>query len=343
MRRLAWLLGCVLSLGCSGAEDAPAPAQPTAAGGMTAAGGAAGGSGAAGASGAQAGSGSGGNGGAAAGSGASAGGSGGSDGPMRCNGHQELCDRRYDQVAYPATHNAMSNEDDGWAGPNQHHPLKQQLEEGVRALLIDTHLWTPVDETEGTYLCHGICQLGNLPLVDAFVVFRTFLEEHPHEVLTLLIEDGVSPERTAADMETAKLLPYALTLNEGEPFPTLREMIQSGKRLVIFAENEGPPPAFYHHMWDWVWDTPYSFEYQEDFTCAENRGKKGNPLFLVNHWLGRPLSLPELAAEVNTYEVLGGRVDDCKKEQLPNFVAVDFYDLGALFQVVDELNGVSSN
>jgi hypothetical protein len=25
--------------------------------------------------------------------------------------------------------------------------------------------------------------------------------------------------------------------------------------------------------------------------------------------------------------------------QLPNFVAVDFYDLGALFQVVDELNG----
>lgn len=38
--------------------------------------------------------------------------------PQLCNGHAALCDRRLDQVAFAATHNAMSNAEDGWLAPN---------------------------------------------------------------------------------------------------------------------------------------------------------------------------------------------------------------------------------
>lgn len=36
-----------------------------------------------------------------------------------CNGHEELCERRFDEVAFPMTHNAMSNAEAGWSIPNQ--------------------------------------------------------------------------------------------------------------------------------------------------------------------------------------------------------------------------------
>lgn len=56
-----------------------------------------------------------------------------------CNGHIELCDRRYDEVAYPATHNAMSAADqDGWFLAEQPTGLVGQLNDGIRTFLIDT-------------------------------------------------------------------------------------------------------------------------------------------------------------------------------------------------------------
>ena len=56
-----------------------------------------------------------------------------------CNGHEELCERRLDRVVLPATHNAMSGPTAGKFGSQQDRPIADQLDDGVRALLIDTH------------------------------------------------------------------------------------------------------------------------------------------------------------------------------------------------------------
>jgi hypothetical protein len=69
----------------------------------------------------------------------------GGDGPAiaqvgRCNGHAALCDRRVDQVAFLGTHNAMAAADEpGWFFAAQEVGISQQLADGVRALMIDTH------------------------------------------------------------------------------------------------------------------------------------------------------------------------------------------------------------
>ncbi|HBQ12189.1 MAG TPA: hypothetical protein DEF51_13895, partial [Myxococcales bacterium] len=90
--------------------------------------------------------------------------------PLVCNGHASLCDRPFDDVAYATTHNAMSSDADGWIPPNQGPAMWQQLEDGVRAMMLDTY------EDDGeTLLCHGICALGSRPFVDALRELRSFM------------------------------------------------------------------------------------------------------------------------------------------------------------------------
>jgi hypothetical protein len=63
---------------------------------------------------------------------------------------------------------------------------------------------------------------------------------------------------------------------------------------------------------------------------------------LVNHWLNDFRSRVSDAAAVNAYDVVWPREAECQRtrKMLPNFVAVNFYDRGDLFAVVDRLNGL---
>jgi hypothetical protein len=56
-----------------------------------------------------------------------------------CNGHRELCDVPLDRVVLPATHNAMSAPQPDWFSSQQDAPIADQLDDGIRGLLIDTH------------------------------------------------------------------------------------------------------------------------------------------------------------------------------------------------------------
>ena len=65
-----------------------------------------------------------------------------------CNGAATLCDRRLDEVTLAGTHNAMASADVAtWLFPQQERGIVAQLEDGVRALLIDVHYGTPVSGT----------------------------------------------------------------------------------------------------------------------------------------------------------------------------------------------------
>jgi hypothetical protein len=58
----------------------------------------------------------------------------------RCNGEAALCTRTLDQVTFVGTHNSMAAEGEpGWLFPAQNAGMTAQLDDGVRALLIDTH------------------------------------------------------------------------------------------------------------------------------------------------------------------------------------------------------------
>lgn len=291
---------------------------------------------------------------------------------LPCNGFVELCDRPVNEVAFAASHNAMSITQYGWLWPMHDGTLTDQMNYGVRALLIDTHYMETVEDQmdgltrlparlqpvaqkaieafrapgqEGVWLCHEFCALGVSPFPGAMEEVRAFLEENPREVLFIVIQDEVAPQDIERVVSEAGLLPYIYDHETGQPWPTMRELIDSGQRLIIMAENEGPPPTWYENVWSVTEETPYTFIFPEQFSCEPNRGGTGQPFFLLNHWIQRGSPNRVDAAIVNDYDFLLGRAQQCAEErgQIPNFVAVNFYSQGDLLDVVNTLNGVGGD
>jgi len=60
--------------------------------------------------------------------------------PLSCNGAASLCGRRLDEVVFAGTHNSFAASDEpGWYFANQRYGISRQLDDGIRALLIDVH------------------------------------------------------------------------------------------------------------------------------------------------------------------------------------------------------------
>ena len=264
------------------------------------------------------------------------------DDAIRCNGHEELCERPYDEVVQAATHNSMSSPDVVTIWPEHDGDMRAQLDAGVRALLIDTHYWTslvsvdqvtgddspiPVSVAEqvvrlagpladarpGTFLCHNHCALGAAPFVDGLRQVREFLDDNPDDVVTLIIQDAITPEDTVAVVREAGLEPFLHTHAPGDAWPTLGELIDRGERLVVFAEAEGPPPGWYGNAFDSMRETPYLFLEPEDFSCEANRGEEDASLFLMNHWVTRTAPDRLDSVRVNTLDALVDRSRDVRR------------------------------
>ena len=255
-----------------------------------------------------------------------------------CNGHDALCDRPLAAVTFPGTHNSMSSADAGWLGANQQHGLTRQLDDGIRAMMLDTYRW------EGDlWLCHGYCELGAQPLSEGLGELADFLDGHPREVVQIIFQDAISIEDTRGALDAAGLGSRLYTWTDGAD-PTLRDLIDAGTPLVVGLESGASDGSGLHGAWDlWV-DTPYSFTDVSEFDCSQNRGALDNPLFLVNHWINDPLPSPDNGSTANQAEVLEARARACSEAwgRPVSFLGVDFYDRGDLFEVVDRLNGLES-
>ena len=254
-----------------------------------------------------------------------------------CNGHDVLCDRPVTEVTFAGTHNSMSNADAEWVAPNQQHGLTRQLEDGVRAMMLDTYEW------EGDlWLCHAYCELGAQPLVEGLSELADFMDAQPREVVQIVFQDAITIDDTRSALEEAGLADRLYAWEDGAS-PTMGELIDDQTTLLVGLESGASDGQGLHAAWDLFVDTPYSFTEVSEFSCDLNRGDADSPLFLVNHWLGDPLPSAENGLEANVAEVLEVRARACSEQwgRPVNFLGVDFYDQGDLFAVVDRLNGVS--
>ena len=309
-----------------------------------------------------------------------------------CNGYVALCDRPYDDVAFPATHNSMAAASEpGWFFAEQPDGIVAQLDHGIRVLLVDSwyaqrtqrrgvvvntldqqaEALTEARESFGDaavdsalrlqhafrlvprgpvepYLCHALCALGSTSWLSTMTKVRAWLAAHPRDVVTMFVQDTVSPADTATVFRRAGLLPYVYTpAGDDQQWPTLGQMIDSGQRLVVLMEGHGGGSTYPWLLqgFDRVQDTPFLFRSPSQFSCRPNRGPDDAPLFLLNHWISDKRREVSNAARVNARGVLLPRAEECQKERglLPNFVAVDFYDRGDLFGVVRTLNALDTD
>lgn len=290
--------------------------------------------------------------------------------PRQCLGSSRLCELRYDEAAYLTSHNAMSTTADRFIGPLEDPDITTQLNTGVRALQLDTYRWerpqdiaarldspefTPeqrrlisgaIDKVnpprEGLWLCHGVCRAGAIELVPALEDIGDWLRAHPTEIVTLIVQDDISPEDTEDAFHAAGLDDLLHTPSEDPdaPWPTLEEMTDSGRRLVVFAEKADGLAPWYRNFYRYGMETPFAFRSPSEMTCAPHRGGTGKQLFLLNHFITNAGGSRLDAGRVNARDWVLERTRACEAERGSpvTFIAVDYTTVGDALGAVNELN-----
>ena len=109
------------------------------------------------------------------------------------------------------------------------------------------------------YLCHVYCTLGATRFSDTLRQLRHFMDRNPHDVVMVFIGDYVSPADTAKVFDEAGLTSRLWTYDTDAPPPTLRQMIDARRTLLVLSEHAGPPPSWYTKGYGIFQDTPFTF------------------------------------------------------------------------------------
>lgn len=120
----------------------------------------------------------------------------------------------------------------------------------------------------------------------------------------------------------------------------MRQLIKSGHRLLVFAEEQGGAPSWYMPAFSFIQDTPLGALHPGQLSCARYRGSQDSPLLLLNHWIPPFPPSPAINSQIGRAPFLRARIARCDREHDLGgaIVAVDFYDRTAVVKVAQQLN-----
>lgn len=284
-----------------------------------------------------------------------------------CNNYPEFCSRKYGNITEVAAHNSPFVRP-GNAAANQALDVTTQLNDGIRLLQGQMHLVNGVP-----HFCHTSCDVLDAGPITAYLgKVYDWVTSHPYDVVTILLGNGNYSKVTAytSFIEQTGLVKFAY-----EPpkipmaitdWPTLSQMILTGKRVVFFMDYEANQTAvpWILDEFSQMWETPFD-PTDRTFPCTISRPPALLPkdaperLYLINHNLNYDLNLlgneilvpnipllPETNAANGTGS-LGLSAQQCNNTWAypPKFLNVDYYNVGngSVFEVAARLNNVTYN
>lgn len=180
---------------------------------------------------------------------------------------------------------------------------------------------------------------------------RAFIETNPREVLIVEFDMGVA---SSPDLRTALvhsgLLDYVFIpqFEYAIEWPTLGEMIELDKRLVLFGVGDGMSSCPANRCKDGILNfadhvAETSDGYGADLTTCEptSTGEILFSLFQVNHYEepNRQIPSSKRAGQLNSYANLAARMKNCQGAGYrPWTIAVNFWDQGDLLKFVQDVN-----
>ena len=284
-----------------------------------------------------------------------------------CNNYKEFCNRSYGNITEVCAHDSPFSIANNIAS-NQFYNVTTQLNDGIRMLQGQTHV---LNDT--LHFCHTSCALLDAGPVEAyFSDVSAWLEDHPNEVVTILIVNGDSfpVADFVGPIQNSGLGRYVYTppkipmvLND---WPTLGVLIDDNTRVVIFMDYGADQTEVPYILDEFsqLWETTFS-PTNASFPCTVQRPSNlsfeqaENQLYLTNHNLNIPVNpstpnilIPDLkdinrTNGVSGFGSLGQAAEDCKGmwNRPPNFLLVDYYNdgssAGSVFEVAAGINGVS--
>jgi hypothetical protein len=270
-----------------------------------------------------------------------------------CNDLVILCHRTYDQVTFPETHNSFSTHEDNIYYPASNHRtgFTAQWNAGIRAFMLDTHYLTTADQTPSAVrFCHGDSDRGFSPCTYGMVDPLNWLSElesemsnEDRDVVTLLIENHVEADHLKKLFDDVGLSDQMYIHQMNAEWPTLIELINMDKRLVVFWEQSGDSAhPYFHDFLTHSWTTNYADEDTSSMDCETLRGDSNQVVFHMNNWLKNQagLSDPTRAGEANNVEFMVDRALECIDTygKRPTFIAVDWWEEGDVVEASKQVN-----
>jgi hypothetical protein len=126
-------------------------------------------------------------------------------------------------------------------------------------------------------------------------------------------------------------------------WPTLREMIESDRRLVVFVERAGGEKryAWQHDEFRYHGETGYSYQTSDGDIATDRKLDRGQGgMFVMNHFLAEPFLSGYNA--INSWDFMDARAELCRRawDHVVNFIAVNHYATSAVLSVVAHQNGL---
>ena len=156
------------------------------------------------------------------------------------------------------------------------HPVEKiDPEVQQRAQQLAARAPVKANAKRGIYLCHNFCEMGAVSFASVLADIKSFSDTHPDDVVVIIIQDATTPAETSAAITRAGLDQRACTLAKGESLPTLGDLIDQGKHLLVFAEVGGSgAPDWYQTAYDWYQETGSRSRRSITFNCQPNRGPR---------------------------------------------------------------------
>ncbi|MGV8092055.1 MAG: LamG-like jellyroll fold domain-containing protein [Mangrovibacterium sp.] len=179
------------------------------------------------------------------------------------------------------------------------------------------------------------------PFIDQLVTIRKYLENKPEKILTLFLDFNVNANELSNLIDESGIHPYLFEYSEREEWPSLKEMVDSGKRLIIFCMQEHRnSPDWLHYVWDYAVEPYYSIMEAPVFLGEFLKGDPRNNLLIYNDYNLANKSGPNNASFFNTTQnpYLIEHIKGVWKNtgKTPNFIFLDRYEnwiLQVLYQL----------
>lgn len=155
------------------------------------------------------------------------------------------------------------------------------------------------------YYCHTSCDLLNAGSMESYLrTVTSWIQTHPYDVVTILVGNGdlVDVGNFTAPIENSGLARYAYIPSQiplgVKDWPTLSELILTGKRAVIFMDYKANQKAVPYILDEFsqMWETPFS-PTDRSFPCTVQRPpginatQAADRLYMANHNLNIKVTL----------------------------------------------------
>lgn len=195
------------------------------------------------------------------------------------------------------------------------------------------------------YLCHVLCELGAVEAVPSLAGIRAWLDRHPRELLIFFVQDDAPQAMVLEAMRASGLAELAAVIDPAQrPLPTLGSLLDSGRQVVLMAENEPGGAPWWLDGFALFQETPFGFPTPQALlaadSCRANRGDAEAPMLLLNHWVETYPPRPRNADRASRTSDIVERAHRCWQERgrVPNLLAVDFVERTGVVEAAAQLN-----